>query len=135
MCAISDNVILDEGDRNPQPAPSGLDRVLRTVYALGKSEIQRPTVNPDQPPDKHMQEREAEKTADLESLADALAALRQLHRDLDQWERIHLALGLAAVFSGSYGAGAIEAALALTPRSSGARAQGCRQIHFMSGSI
>jgi hypothetical protein len=66
-------------------------------------------------PDKHMQEREAEKMADLESLADALAALRQLHRDLDQWERVHLARGLAAVFSGCYGAGAIEAALALTP--------------------
>ena len=72
----------------------------------------------DQPPgqpDWHMQEREAEKTADLESLADALAAFRQLNRDLDQWERVHLARGLAAVFSGSYGAGAIEAALALTP--------------------
>jgi hypothetical protein len=27
------------------------------------------TVDQDQPPDKHMQEREAEKTADLESLA------------------------------------------------------------------
>ena len=56
-----------------------------------------------------------EKTADLESLADALAAFRQLHRDLDQWERVHLARGLAAVFSGCYGAGTIEAALALTP--------------------
>jgi hypothetical protein len=66
-------------------------------------------------PDKHMQEREAEKMADLESLADALAAFRQLHRNLDQWERVHLARGLAAVFSGCYGAGAIEAALALTP--------------------
>jgi hypothetical protein len=43
-------------------------------------------------PDQHMQEREAEKTADLESLADALAAFRQLHRDLDQWERFDLAL-------------------------------------------
>ena len=64
---------------------------------------------------KHMEEREAEKTADLESLADALAAFRQLHRDLDQWERVHLALGLAAVHSGCYGAGAVEAALALTP--------------------
>ena len=63
----------------------------------------------------HMQEREAEKTADLESLADALAAFRQLHRDLDQWERVHLALGLAAVVSGCYGIGALEAALALTP--------------------
>jgi hypothetical protein len=72
-------------------------------------------VDQDQPPDKHMQEREAEKTADLESLADALAAFRQLNRDLDQWERIHLARGLSAVFSGSYDAGAIEAALALTP--------------------
>ena len=66
-------------------------------------------------PDQHMQEREAEKTADLESLADALAEFRQLHRDLDQWERVHLALGLAAVVSGCYGIGALEAALALTP--------------------
>ena len=81
----------------------------------GPTGIQRPTVDQDQPPDKHLQEREAEKTADLESLADALAAFRQLHHDLDQWERVHLARGLAAVFSGSYGAGAIEAALALTP--------------------
>jgi hypothetical protein len=55
------------------------------------------------------------KTADLESLADALAAFRQLHRDLDQWERVHLALGLAAVVSGCYGIGELEAALALTP--------------------
>jgi hypothetical protein len=31
-------------------------------------------------PDEHMQEREAEKEADLESLADALAAFRQLQR-------------------------------------------------------
>jgi hypothetical protein len=46
-----------------------------------------------------MQEREAEKTADLESLADALATFRQLRRDLDQWERVHLALGLAAVLA------------------------------------
>lgn len=65
--------------------------------------------------DKHLQEREAEKTADLESLADALAAFRQLHRELDQWERVHLALGLAAVMSGCYGIGELEAALALTP--------------------
>jgi hypothetical protein len=71
-------------------------------------------VDQDQP-DQHMEEREAEKIADLESLADALAAFRQLHRDLDQWERVHLARGLAAVHSGCYGAGAIEAALALTP--------------------
>jgi hypothetical protein len=71
-------------------------------------------VDQDQP-DKHMEEREAEKTADLERLADALAAFRQLHRDLDQWERVHLARGLAAVLSGCYGAGAIEAGLALTP--------------------
>ena len=62
-----------------------------------------------------MQEREAEKLADLESLADALAAFRQLDRDLDQWERVHLARGLAAVLSGCYGAGAAEAALALMP--------------------
>src|SRR6202012_5794902 len=79
-----------------------------------RNRIQRPTVDQDQP-DKHMAEREAEKTADLESLADALAAFRQLRRDLDQWERVHLARGLAAVFSGCYGTGAIEAALALTP--------------------
>jgi hypothetical protein len=65
--------------------------------------------------DQHMQEREPEKTADLESLADALATFRQLHRELDQWERVHLALGLAAVVSGCYGIGAVEAALALTP--------------------
>jgi hypothetical protein len=65
--------------------------------------------------DHHMQEREAEKLADLESLADALAAFRQLHRELDQWERVHLALGLAAVVSGCYGIGELEAALALTP--------------------
>jgi hypothetical protein len=72
-------------------------------------------VDQNQPPDKHMEEREAEKTADLESLADALAALRQLHRDLDLWERVHLARGLAAVLSGCYGTGEFEAALALTP--------------------
>jgi len=66
-------------------------------------------------PDQHMQEREAEKAADLESLADPLAAFRQLRRGLDQWERVHLALGLAAVASGCYGIGALEAALALTP--------------------
>src|SRR6195952_1377131 len=66
-------------------------------------------------PDPHLQEREAEKAADLGSLADALAAFRQLRRDLDQWERVHLALGLAAVVSGCYGIGAVEAALALTP--------------------
>jgi hypothetical protein len=72
-------------------------------------------VDQDPAPDKHMEEREAEKTADLEALADALAAFRQLHRELDQLERVHLARGLAEVFSGCYGAGAIEAALALTP--------------------
>jgi hypothetical protein len=71
-------------------------------------------VDQDQP-DPHLREREAEKAADLESLADALVAFRQLHRDLDQWERGHLALGLAAVVSGCYGIGAVEAALALTP--------------------
>ena len=65
--------------------------------------------------DEHMQEREDEKLADLESLADALSALKQLGRDLDQWERVHLARGIAAVLSGCYGAGAAEAALALTP--------------------
>jgi hypothetical protein len=66
-------------------------------------------------PDAHMQAREAEKLADLESLADALAAFRQRQRGLDQWERVHLALGLAAVRSGCYGIGELEAALALTP--------------------
>ena len=66
-------------------------------------------------PDNHMQDREAEKLTDLESLADALAAFRQLDRELDQWERVHLALGLAAVVSGCYGIGTLEAALALTP--------------------
>ena len=45
-------------------------------------------------PDKHMEEREAEKTADFESLADALAAFRQLHRDLDQ-RNVSPARGLA----------------------------------------
>jgi hypothetical protein len=38
-----------------------------------------------------------------------------LNRDLDQWERVHLAFGLAAVVSGCYGIGAVDAALALTP--------------------
>jgi hypothetical protein len=47
-------------------------------------------VDQDQP-DKHLQDREAEKLADLESLADVLAAFRQLGRRLDQWERVHLA--------------------------------------------
>ena len=68
-----------------------------------------------EPPDKHIQEREAEKLATLESLADVLAAFRQIGRDLDQWERVHLAYSLAAVFSGCYNLGAVEAALALTP--------------------
>lgn len=68
-----------------------------------------------EPSDPHMQERETEKDADLESLADALAAFRQRSRPLDQWERVHVARGLAAVFAGCYGAGTIEAALALTP--------------------
>ena len=62
-----------------------------------------------------MQEREAEKTADLENLGDALAVFRQLHRHIDQWEQVHLALRLVAVVSGCYGIGALEAALALTP--------------------
>lgn len=53
--------------------------------------------------------------ADLESLADALAAFRQRQRGLDQRERVHLALGLAAVWSGCYGIGELDAALALTP--------------------
>ena len=66
-------------------------------------------------PDEHMKAREAEKLADLESLADALSAFRQRQRGLDQWERVHLALGLAAVWSGCYGIGELEAALALTP--------------------
>jgi hypothetical protein len=66
-------------------------------------------------PDEHMQEREDERLADLESLADALAAFRQRKRDLDQWERVHLARGLAAVVAGCYGAGAVEAEIAMTP--------------------
>ena len=66
-------------------------------------------------PDTHMQAREAEKQADLESLADVLAAFRQRQRGLDQWERVHLVLGLAAVVSGCYGLGELEATLALTP--------------------
>src|SRR3978361_2096873 len=65
--------------------------------------------------DKHLKAREAEKLADLECLADALAAFRQRQRDLDQWERVHLALALAAVTSGCYGIGELEATLALTP--------------------
>jgi hypothetical protein len=65
-------------------------------------------------PDAHIQEREDEKQADLESLADALAAFRQLRRELEQWERVHFARGLAAVVSGCCGAGTVEAELALT---------------------
>ena len=68
-----------------------------------------------QQPDPHMQAREAEKLADLESLADTLAAFRQRQRGPDQWERVHLALGLAAVVSGCYGIGELEAGLALMP--------------------
>src|SRR3954465_6198256 len=70
---------------------------------FGSTQFRGPAVDQ---PDQHMKEREAEKTADLESLADALAAFRQLHRGLDQWERVHLALCLAAVVSGCYGIGA-----------------------------
>jgi hypothetical protein len=66
-------------------------------------------------PDEHMLQREEEKLADLESLADALAAFRQRPRDLDLWERVHLARGLSAVVSGCYGLGSVEAELALTP--------------------
>ena len=44
-------------------------------------------------PDQHMQEREAEKAADLENVADALAAFRRRRRGLDQWERVHHAPG------------------------------------------
>lgn len=66
-------------------------------------------------PDQHMQEREAEKLAALESIADALAAFHQRPRPLDQWERVHLARGLAAIVSGSYSSAEIEAELALTP--------------------
>ena len=51
---------------------------------------------------------------DVQALADALAAFRQLRRALDQSERVHLARGLAAVFSGCYGAGATEADFALS---------------------
>jgi hypothetical protein len=65
--------------------------------------------------DEHIRQREEEKLADLQSLADALAGFRQRSRDLDQWERVHLALGLAAVVSGCCGLGSVEAELALTP--------------------
>ena len=75
----------------------------------------RETIVDQDQPDEHMEDREAEKLADLEALADALAAFRQLRRPLDQWERVHLARGLAAVLSGCYGIGASEAALALMP--------------------
>jgi len=75
----------------------------------------RETIVDQNQPDEHIADREAEKLADLEALADALAAFRQLRRPLDQWERVHLARGLAAVFSGCYGTGASEAALALMP--------------------
>jgi len=65
--------------------------------------------------DEHLDEREAEKLADLEALADALAEFRQVDRELDRWERFHLSRGLAAVLAGCYGHGAAEAALALIP--------------------
>jgi hypothetical protein len=68
-----------------------------------------------------MKDREAEKLADLESLADALAAFRQLHRDLDQWERVHLALGLAAVVSGSTASERLKWPLRSHPKSNAAR--------------
>ncbi len=89
-----------------------LRRALRGRFGVRSPAKPEPTV---EPPDQHMQDREAEKDADLESLADALAEFRQLQRDIDQWERVHLALGLAAVVSGCYGIGGLEAALALTP--------------------
>ena len=66
-------------------------------------------------PDEHMQAREDEKLAALESLADVLAAFRQRQGELDQWERVHLARALAAVLSGCYDIGEHEAALASTP--------------------
>ena len=50
-------------------------------------------------PDERMQAREDEKTCCPRSLADVLAALRQRQGELDQWERMHLARGLAAVLS------------------------------------
>jgi hypothetical protein len=53
-----------------------------------------------------MQAREDEKLAALESLADILAALRQRQGELNQWERMHLARGLAAVLAGCYDIGA-----------------------------
>jgi len=65
-------------------------------------------------PDQHLQERYAEKTADLESLADALAAFRHLNRDLDQWRGFIWRL-VSVQWSGCYGNGAVKAALALTP--------------------
>src|SRR4051794_8262535 len=89
-------------------------RALAQKPAIPADRARETIVDQDQP-DEHMEDREAEKLADLEALADALAAFRQLHRPLDQWERVHLARGLAAVFSGCYGTGASEAALALMP--------------------
>jgi hypothetical protein len=76
----------------------------------------------------HMQRRKAEKEADLESLADAVSAFRLLRHELDQWERVHLARGLAAVFLGCYGGGAEEAARA-TMRE--ARVRNYRLIRFI----
>jgi hypothetical protein len=108
--------------RQPGKKPGAcLDRTILAIFPSPPRKMPRTTAQTDgmmQPmeqPDEHMQAREAEKLADLESLADALAAFRQLHRDLDQWERVHLALGLAGVVSECYGIGELEAALALTP--------------------
>jgi hypothetical protein len=96
-------------ERAAQPCPLPEQRAGGRIRLDGIQRSKR------EQPDNHIQDREAEKLADLESLADALAVFRQLHRELDQWERVHLALGLAAVVSGCYGIGTLEAALALTP--------------------
>src|ERR1700692_2083425 len=92
---------MDESSESRNTVPIS-DNVLYRIYGRAWTEgiesgpigiSEAATVDQDQPPDKHMQEREAEKTADLESLADALAALRQPPRDLDQWGRGDLAAG------------------------------------------
>lgn len=63
-----------------------------------------------------MRNARRKRQADLASLAEALAdsASWAATSRLDQWERVHLARGLAALFLGCYGGGDIETALALT---------------------
>jgi hypothetical protein len=88
--------------------------LTQKLATFSLTEARETVVDQDQA-DQYMEDREAEKLADLEALADSLAAFRQIRRELDQWERVHFARGLAAVFSGCYGTGALEAAIALTP--------------------